>query len=151
MVGGVYYAATGSIPAAVLLASLPYAILCTTVLMGKHIDKAPWDGPAGTRTLPVILGERVARQVTRGMFVAFYVLVAALAIAQILPVWTVAVAASYPILARVWTVFGQEKPEVSPMPNPVWPLWFAPHAFVLTRRAGGLLILGMIVGAIVGW
>ncbi len=61
MVGGVYYAATGTIPGAVLLASLPYAVLCTTVLMGKHIDKAPWDGPAGTHTLPVILGDKVAR------------------------------------------------------------------------------------------
>ena len=39
MVGGVYYAATGTIPGAVVLASLPYALLCTTVLMGKHIDK----------------------------------------------------------------------------------------------------------------
>ncbi len=78
MVGGVYYAATGSIPGAVVLASLPYAILCTTVLMGKHIDKAPWDGPAGTHTLPVILGDKVARDVTRGMFVTFYLLVGAL-------------------------------------------------------------------------
>ena len=43
MVGGTYYAATGSIPGAVLLASLPYAILSTTVLMGKHIDKIAWD------------------------------------------------------------------------------------------------------------
>src|SRR6476619_5503223 len=32
MVGGVYYSATGSIPGAVVLASLPYALLCTTVL-----------------------------------------------------------------------------------------------------------------------
>ncbi len=151
MVGGVYYAATGSIPAAVLLASLPYAILCTTVLMGKHIDKAPWDGPAGTRTLPVILGDRRARQVTRGMFVAFYVLVVALVIARVLPVATLVVVASYPLFARVWKTFGAPKPAESPMPNPVWPLWFAPHAFLLTRRAGGLLILGMIAGAILGW
>ena len=63
MVGGTYYAATGQIPGAVVLASLPYALLCTTVLMGKHIDKIPWDGPDGTHTLPVILGE--ARR-TRG-------------------------------------------------------------------------------------
>lgn len=151
MVGGVYYSATGTIPAAVLLASLPYAILCTTVLMGKHIDKAPWDGPAGTHTLPVILGDRVARQVTRGMFVAFYVIVVALVIGQVLPVATVLVVGSYPIFARVWTVYGEPKPAESPVPNPVWPLWFAPHSFVLTRRAGGLLIVGMIVGAIVGW
>ena len=57
MVGGTYYAATGTIPGAVVLASLPYALLCTTVLMGKHIDKIPWDEPDGTHTLPVILGE----------------------------------------------------------------------------------------------
>jgi 1,4-dihydroxy-2-naphthoate octaprenyltransferase len=151
MVGGVYYAATGSIPAAVLLASLPYAVLCTTVLMGKHIDKAPWDGPAGTHTLPVILGDKVARDVTRGMFVTFYLLVAGLVIAGILPVFTLLVFASFPILKKVWIVYGQPKPAESPMPNPVWPLWFAPHSFLLTRRAGGLLILGMIVGAIVGF
>ena len=52
MVGGTYYAATGTIPGAVILASLPYALLCTTVLMGKHIDKIPWDEPDGTHTLP---------------------------------------------------------------------------------------------------
>ena len=151
MVGGVYYAATGTIPAAVLLASLPYAVLCTTVLMGKHIDKAPWDGPAGTRTLPVILGDKVARDVTRGMFIAFYLLVGALVIADILPVFTLLVFASFPLLVKVWNVYGEPKPAESPMPNPVWPLWFAPHSFLLTRRAGGLLILGMIVGAIVGF
>ena len=142
MVGGVYYAATGSIPGAVLLASLPYAILCTTVLMGKHIDKAPWDGPAGTHTLPVILGDGPARQVTRGMFVVFYAMVVGLAIAQILPVATVLVFASLPLMVRVWKVYGEPKPAESPFPNPVWPLWFAPHSFLVTRRAGGLLILG---------
>ena len=66
MVGGTYYAATGSIPGQVILASIPFALLSTTVLMGKHIDKLPWDGPANTRTLPVILGERTARTVTLG-------------------------------------------------------------------------------------
>lgn len=151
MVGGVYFAATGSITWAVIAASLPYAVLCTTVLMGKHIDKAPWDGPAGTRTLPVILGDNVARQVTRGMFIAFYALIAILVVVQILPVFTLLVAFSYPIFIRVWKTYGEPKPAESPMPNPVWPLWFAPHSFLLTRRAGGLLILGMVAGVILGW
>ena len=48
-------------------------------------------------------------------------------------------------------MFGQPKPDVSPVPNPVWPLWFAPAAFLLTRRAGGLLLLGMVAGAIAGF
>jgi hypothetical protein len=30
-------------------------------------------------------------------------------------------------------------------------LWFAALAFVHTRRAGGLLVLGLIVGVILGW
>jgi len=149
MVGGTYYAATGSIPAAVLLASLPYAILSTTVLMGKHIDKVAWDEPAGTHTLPVMLGEARARAVTKGMFVLFYASVIALVAARVLPFGTLLVLLSLPIARTVWRAFGQPKPLESPEPNPVWPLWFAPHAFILNRRAGGLLVLGMILGVIV--
>ena len=151
MVGGTYYAATGTIPGAVALASLPYAVLCTTVLMGKHIDKLPWDAPKGIRTLPVRLGEARARRVTQGMFVAFYALVIALVGARVLPVATLLVVLSLPRLRPVWRAFDEPKPEVSPVPNPVWPLWFAPHAFLLTRRAGGLLVLGLVVGAVFGW
>jgi 1,4-dihydroxy-2-naphthoate octaprenyltransferase len=151
MVGGTFYAATGTIPAAVVLASLPYAVLCTTVLMGKHVDKEPWDAPAGTNTLPVLLGEARARRLTQAMFVAFYALVAALAVARVLPWATLLVFLSLPRLRTVWSAFSEPKPARSPVPNPVWPLWFAPHAFLLTRRAGGLLVLGLVVGALVGW
>lgn len=151
MVGGTYYAATGTIPGAVALASLPYAVLCTTVLMGKHIDKAPWDAPNGTNTLPVILGEARARRLTQAMFVSFYVLVVALVAAQVLPLAALLVVLSLPRLRPVWKAFDEPKPAESPIPNPVWPLWFAPHAFLLTRRAGGLLVLGLVVGAVVGW
>jgi 1,4-dihydroxy-2-naphthoate octaprenyltransferase len=151
MVGGTYYAATGEIPGAVVLASLPYALLCTTVLMGKHIDKIPWDAPDGTHTLPVLLGEARARRVTQAMFVGFYVSIAALVIAQVLPVASLLVVLSYPVLVRVWKAYDEPKPAESPVPNPVWPLWFAPHSFVLTRRAGGLFALGLVAGAVLGW
>ena len=55
-----------------LLASLPYAILVTTVLFGKHIDKIEADTKKGVRTLPVILGEARAREVGPGLMIAFY-------------------------------------------------------------------------------
>jgi 1,4-dihydroxy-2-naphthoate octaprenyltransferase len=151
MVGGAYYAATATIPGAVVLASLPYALLCSTVLMGKHIDKLAWDAPKGTNTLPVLLGEAAARRLTQAMFVAFYVLVVALAAVRILPWATLLVLASVPRLRPVWRAFSEAKPAESPVPNPVWPLWFAPHAFLLTRRAGGLLVVGLVVGAVAGW
>jgi 1,4-dihydroxy-2-naphthoate polyprenyltransferase len=151
MVGGSYYAATGTIPPAVVLASLPYALLCTTVLMGKHIDKIPWDAPDGTHTLPVIMGEAAARKLTQGMFVAFYVSILALVIARVLPVASLLVVLSFPVLRRTFAYYSQPKPDVSPMPNPVWPLWFAALSFLVTRRAGGLFVIGLAIGAVVGW
>jgi len=151
MVGGTYYAATGTIPGAIVLASLPYALLCTTVLMGKHIDKIPWDAPDGTHTLPVLLGEARGRRLTQAMFVGFYASVIALVIARVLPVASLLVILSFWVLRQAWNAYSQPKPAESPMPNPVWPLWFAALSFLVTRRAGGLLVLGLIVGAVVGW
>ena len=57
MVGGTFLAATGTIAPWVLLVSVPYALLVTSVLFGKHIDKIEADRKLGVRTLPVILGE----------------------------------------------------------------------------------------------
>jgi 1,4-dihydroxy-2-naphthoate octaprenyltransferase len=151
MVGGTYYAATGAVPAAVILASIPYALLCTTVLMGKHIDKIPWDAADGTRTLPVILGEARARAVTKAMFVACVAAVVLLVATRVLPVATLAIVGALPVMVRTWRAFSAPKPAESPVPNPVWPLWFAPHAFLVTRRAGGLLVLGLLAGAVLGW
>ena len=73
MVGGVYYSAVGSIPWEVYAASVPYGLLCTTVLMGKHVDKAPWDEREGIRTLPVILGDTRALAGHPRMMAGFYV------------------------------------------------------------------------------
>jgi 1,4-dihydroxy-2-naphthoate octaprenyltransferase len=121
------------------------------VLMGKHIDKIPWDAPDGTRTLPVILGEAAARRITQGMFVLFYAGIVALVIARILPVAALLVFLSLPLLFRVFPEYSKPKPAESPKPNPVWPLYFAALSFLVTRRAGGLFVLGMIVGALVKW
>ena len=151
MVGGAYYAATGHFPFAIFLASLPYALLCTAVLMGKHIDKIPWDAPDGTRTLPVLLGEAKARALTQGMMISFYVLVVLLVGTGTLPIAALIVLLALHKLATVWTPFSRPKPAEPPENFPIWPLWFAALAFVHTRRAGGLLVLGLIVGVILGW
>jgi 1,4-dihydroxy-2-naphthoate polyprenyltransferase len=151
MVGGTYYAAVGEVTAAVLAASIPYALLCTTVLMAKHIDKIPWDAPAGTRTLPVILGEARARVLTQVMMASFYPVVAALVVTRTLPVAALLVLLAVPKLVSVWGPFTRPKPATPPDGFPIWPLWYAAFAFVHTRRAGGLLVLGLAVGAILGW
>jgi len=51
----------------VVLASLPYGLLCTTVLMQAH-RQDPVRRAARHRTLPVLLGEARARAVTLAMW-----------------------------------------------------------------------------------
>jgi 1,4-dihydroxy-2-naphthoate octaprenyltransferase len=150
MVGGTYYAATGSITWPVLLASLPYGLLCTTVLMGKHIDKIPYDAPLGIRTLPVILGERRARGVTLGLMAAFYVLVALCVLVGAMPWPALAVVLALPRLVKVWPRFRRPPPDEPPPGFPVWPLWYAALAWVHVRHAGALLVLGLTIGAAIG-
>ena len=151
MVGGSYFAATGHLPFAIVVASLPYALLCTAVLMGKHIDKIPWDAPDGTHTLPVLLGEGKARVLTKAMMISFYVLVVLLVGTGTFPIAALISLLGLQKLAAVWTPFSQPKPAETPEGFPIWPLWFAALAFVHTRRAGGLLVLGLVLGAILGW
>jgi 1,4-dihydroxy-2-naphthoate octaprenyltransferase len=60
MIGGTYYVTAGTLPAWVWVASVPYALAVTTVLIGKHVDKYEQDGARGIHTLPVLLGTRVS-------------------------------------------------------------------------------------------
>ena len=54
MIGGTFlFIATGGVPLWVLAFSVPYALLPTSVLFGKHIDKIEPDTALGIRTLPV--------------------------------------------------------------------------------------------------
>jgi len=151
MVGGTYYATVGSIPWEIVLASIPYALLCTAVLMGKHIDKIPWDEPDGTRTLPVIMGERRARRLTQLMMAAFYPLVAVLIAVGTFPILSLVCVVGVARLVKVWKPFSEPKPDGPPAGFPIWPLWFAAIAFVHTRVAGALLVVGMLAGVLIGF
>ena len=150
MVVGTYFAATGSAPWQVWLASLPYGVLCTTVLMGKHIDKIPYDAPAGTHTLPVLLGERRARAATRWMLAAFYLLVAVDVAVGALPWPALLALAGLPTLVKAWGYLSRPRPDEPPAGFPIWPLWFAAVGFLHTRRAGTLLVVGLAVAAAFG-
>ena len=151
MVGGTYLAATGTVDWWVLLASVPYALLVTSVLFGKHIDKIEADGKLGVRTLPVILGEARARLVGQWLMIAFYPLTLLLVLVGWVGPWVLLVALALPRLRGVLRVFGAPKPAAPPEGYPPrgWPLWFVAFAFVHVRRAGGLLTLGLILNALV--
>jgi 1,4-dihydroxy-2-naphthoate octaprenyltransferase len=149
MIGGTYFVATGTIPGWVWVASLPYAILVTTVLFGKHIDKIVPDAERGIRTLPVLLGERRARLVASALMIAFYPIVIGSALVGWIGPWVALVILAIPRLIEVLRQFSQPKPDTPPNAYVGWPLWFVGGAFLHTRRAGTLLIGGLLLNVLV--
>jgi 1,4-dihydroxy-2-naphthoate octaprenyltransferase len=148
MVGGTYYVAAGSLPAWVLVASLPYGLLVMTVLVGKHVDKIEQDRAKGINTLPVLLGAEPSRRLNQALMVAFYVIVLGLVLTGTLGIWPALVLLALPLLLDVLRAYNQPKPEAPPENYPVWPLWFVSLAFAHTRRAGALFMLGLILNQI---
>jgi 1,4-dihydroxy-2-naphthoate octaprenyltransferase len=116
--------------------------------MGKHVDKLEWDARGDIHTLPVLLGEKTARVATLAMFVAFYAAVVVLAAVGWITPFALVSLVGVERLVRVWGPMTQPRPEAPPKGFPVWPLWYAPIAFVHARRAGALLLAGLAAGAI---
>lgn len=148
MIGGTYLVATGEVPPWVLVFSLPYALLVTSVLFGKHIDKIGPDTALGIRTMPVILGEARARRMNQVLMTAFYPIVVAATLLGWAGPWVLLVLLGIPRLLTVLRAYGFPKPEAPPHGYLGWPLWFVGYAFVHTRRAGGLLTLGLLLNAL---
>jgi 1,4-dihydroxy-2-naphthoate octaprenyltransferase len=148
MLAGTYYSAVGHLPWRVWIAGLPYGLLCTAVLMGKHIDKLPWDAREGVGTLPVLVGEPRARRVTEALMAGFYVALVVCVLLGALPWPALAAVGAVPLLVRALKALRRPRPERPPRGFPVWPLWFAAFAFTHTRRAGALLVAGLAIAAI---
>ena len=51
MISGTYFVTTGGLEPGIVAASLPYSLLVTTVLIGKHIDTIEVDMRQGAQTL----------------------------------------------------------------------------------------------------
>jgi 1,4-dihydroxy-2-naphthoate octaprenyltransferase len=149
MIAGTYFVTTGAAPAWVFAASLPYALLVTVVLFGKHIDKLEADAAKGIHTLPVLLGDVQARFVAQALVASFFVVMAILVLTGTLGVWTLATFAAVPRALQVARVLRTPKPASAPPGYPLWPLWYVAWAFLLTRVAGVLFAAGLVATALV--
>lgn len=147
MVAGTYYSAVGQVPWQIWVASLPYALLCTAVLMAKHTDKIAFDAPLRIFTVPVLLGRPRALGATRGLIAGYYVLLVVCVAVRALP-WPALVGLlAVPYAVRSWRPLSAPPPATKPKGFPVWPLWYAAWTFLHTRNAGGLLVIGVAVAA----
>ncbi len=150
MIGGTYYVAAGTLPSWVWLASIPYALVVTTVLIGKHIDKYEQDGERGIHTLPVLLGRETSLRLNQVLMVAFYAIVVALVASGIVGAAVLLVVFALPRLVEVLKAYSQPKPAAPPAGYRIWPLWFVALAFYHNRLAGGLFVAGLALNAALG-
>jgi len=148
MVGGTYFATTGSLEPWVLVASLPYALLVTAVLIGKHIDKIDLDSARGIETLPVRMGADRALFLNQQLMVLFFVFVICLVLVGRVGVWALLVIAAARQLWRALKTYSKPRPESPPPGFPYWPLWYVVPAFALARLAGALFVFALILDAI---
>jgi len=151
MIGGTYLVATGTVPAWVVVFSLPYSLLVTSVLFGKHIDKIVPDTALGIRTVPVILGEHLARRLNQLLMLSFYPLILLTVLTGMVGPWVLLAVLAIPTLRNVLKVYNQPKPLEPPSwyPKRGWPLWFVGFAFRHVRLAGGLLTLGLFLNIVI--
>ena len=145
MIGGTYYVTAGSIPPWVWVATLPYAISVTTVLIGKHVDKYEQDSARGIHTLPVLLGRQVSLRLNQALMIAFYPIVVGLVAAGCLGWGVLLSLGALPRLVRVLKAYNEPKPAAPPPGYRIWPLWYVALAFHHNKLAGGLFVLGLVV------
>lgn len=142
MIGGTYWVMAGSIPSRILWASIPYALLVTTVILGKHIDKLEADKSKGIKTLPVLLGAKNALALIYSLMGLFYLILLCESVLNILPAASLLALFSLPRAFLVWKTLRQPKPAEAPKDWPIWPLWYVGWCFHLVRLAGGLMLMG---------
>jgi len=149
MIGGGYYVLTGVWNWNVILASLPYVLGVTTVIFGKHIDKLLVDKTKRIFTLPVIIGEKVARYSVLAMMILPYIVVVILIATRYFTPVLLLVFVALPTLLKLYPQFLKPKPESRPEGFPDgeggWPLYFAPQAFLNNRAFGTWFMLGLIL------
>jgi 1,4-dihydroxy-2-naphthoate octaprenyltransferase len=154
MVGGTYYVVSGGMLDnfySIILISLVYAIGPTTVLFGKHTDKLPEDKAKGIYTLPVILGQKMARYSTIGLWIAQLLLLITIVLTGKLH-WIILVTLlAIPKLIWAAKVFSKPRPKTKPqdLPDNTWPLYLSAHAFIYNRQFGLLFLLGLIAEVVI--
>ena len=148
MIGGTYYVTAGALPAWVWLATVPYAITVTTVLIGKHADKYEQDRARGIHTLPVLLGRQAALRLNQALMIAFYPIVVALVVSGSVGFGVLLVAGALPRLVQVLRAYSQPRPAAPPPGYRLWPLWYVSLAFYHNKLAGGLFVIGLAANAL---
>ena len=148
MIGGGFYVLTGMWNWNVVLAGMPFALGVTGTLIGKHLDKQDMDKAKHIRTLPVLLGERAARNLVQIIVLFQYAILVYLVIKGFFtPVFLLMLLALPSYFKTVLPMYLKPRPAEKPSDyiEDVWPLWFVASMFVFTRHFGWLFLLSLVL------
>jgi 1,4-dihydroxy-2-naphthoate octaprenyltransferase len=138
MVGGTYYVQTGSWEAiaSVLLVSIPIGLFVAAVLLANNLKDIDYDAQVTVRTLGNLFGLRWGRRLFEALVLIIYASIMALAMARLLPLWTLIILLSLPKVRTLFRNFsGGEIPVDAD-----------PQTAQLALVFGLLLIAGLILG-----
>jgi 1,4-dihydroxy-2-naphthoate polyprenyltransferase len=146
MVGGTYLAITGEWSWAVAAIGTVYAIGPTTVLFGKHTDKLLEDKKKRIHTLPVILGEKLARYAVIALLILQPILVVLLVILGTVGPAMLVTLLGIPAITRTVKVFLKPRPSSKPkdVPDVMWPTYLVGFAFRANKVTGSLFVIGLV-------
>ena len=149
MIAGTAFAAGAQLTPAIWVQTIPFGLIVGAALLGKHIDKVNHDKVKNVKTIPVLIGEKNARILSKIIFILFYLFI----IAQVILGYThwsvLIVLLSLPNFRDVWETFSKPYPSQKPEGWPIWPLWFVGWVIHFTRKAGAPYILGMFLATII--
>jgi 1,4-dihydroxy-2-naphthoate octaprenyltransferase len=147
MIGGGFAMITGQLSADAFWASIPYGLGVMTILIGKHIDQATFDSRHNIRTLPVLIGAKIARILDIFALVAIYAIIIALIYLERLTPFAAFVVISVPRAVRAIRVLSHGVPAAPPKSYLGWPLWFHRVCLEHNRLFGWTYIAGLAAAA----
>ena len=115
-----------------------------TVLLGKHIDQAEFDGTHGIRTLPVLLGEAAARWLEIGLLLGMYAIVIGAVYTGVLPWPALLILFNAGRAGEAIKVLAHKRPRAAPAGYVGWPLWYHRYSLRHNRSFGWLYIAGLL-------
>jgi 1,4-dihydroxy-2-naphthoate octaprenyltransferase len=148
LIPGVYTILAGEVTPQlgnVILAGMAFGFGFGSFNWGKHIDKIKADKSKGVGTLPVRLGEPLARYINIATILLSYAIVLYLVFAAryFSPAVLIVLLAG----GRAWRVIkllSRPRPAEAPPGFQLWPRWFSTPQLLHIRLFGGLYVLGLL-------
>lgn len=149
LIPGIVSILAGKVPdnlGTIVLAGMAFGFGFGSFNWGKHIDKIEADKKKGVGTLPVRLGEPIARYFN--IFTILLSYAAVLYLVFVAHFFTPVVLIVFLAGGRAWKVIkllSQPRPTEAPPGFALWPRWFSTPQLLHIRLFGGLYMLGLVL------